>query len=281
LSHTLTGHVPNTKNVPPALYPAAVSPSSPAIRSNTSRLLSALPCLIFAASPILILPVCIVCLPLPWPAAGFTLAAIILTSVGATTHRLLLAFQGLIYLVAAMLTSGLFSYFTHALAGPFPSPPGTIVCTSSAAAIICYAIGGQIEETLWLPQLFHTLSSILAVGSAAMALIVAMASLADQFATIDSFQVSIIRTLVACTLALVLSWLGPRWQRKELVWLAYATLAGLAAKVFLDDLHQGNRQFFVTLVLSAAALSGMPGIIRRSTAKWRLVPRSTSIYIPR
>jgi hypothetical protein len=252
--------------------PASSRTASPAIWRDAQRWLVAAPTFILALSPALILPACFLCLPAPWPAPALGAAAIAATLSGGTTHRLTLAFHGLIYLFAAAFASGLFSYSARALAGLFPPSPEVTVWIIALATILCYAIGGQIEETYWQPQLFHTLSCTLAVGSTATILVSSMVSLAAP-ATPAPSQVAIIRTAAACGLALALAWLGPRWQRVELVWLACATLAAVAARLLLAAFHLGHRQFApASIFLFALTLILVPRIVRRSTAKWSRTP---------
>lgn len=216
------------------------------------------------------------CLPNSWLASCLGIAAIVATSFGASTHRLTLAFHGLAYLGAAAFASGLMQYASHVMAGDFPELPVPIVWIIAAASVLCYAIGGQIEETHWRPQLFHTLAASLAAGSAATALVSAMVWLTATAITPGSSRIAVIRTLAACALALTLAWLGPRWRRIELVWLAYATIAAVAAKLLLEDLRQGHPEFIAaSIFLFALTLLLVPQLVRRSTLKWQTIPPAT------
>jgi len=154
-----------------------------------------------------------VCLPPLWLASSLGGAAILATSSGVNLSRLGLAFHGLIYLCAAAFASGFLQYFSHAVTGAFPAPPEAVAWATAAAAILCYAIGGQIENTGWKSQLFHTLSAALAVGSAAAVLVSALVWLTTTVITPGAPHVAVLRTLTACALALALAWLGPRCRR--------------------------------------------------------------------
>jgi hypothetical protein len=214
-----------------------------------------------------------VCLPPLWLASSLVVAAILATSAGVDSSRLTLAFHGLVYLFAAAFASGLLQYAAHAVAGAFPPPPGGITWMIAAAIILCYAIGGQVEQKHWRPQLFHTLSAALAVGSAATVLVSAIVWLTASVITPGSSHVAVIRTLTACALALALAWLGPRWRRIELVWLAYATIAAVAAKLLLEDLRQGHPEFIAaSIFLYAVTLILVPQLVRRSTRKMQPAP---------
>jgi hypothetical protein len=204
------------------------------------------------------------CLSPLWLASALGIAAILATSGGVNLSRLSLAFHGLVYLCAAAFASGLLQYAVHAVVGAFPPPPEAITWIIAAATILCYAVGGQMENTDWKPQLFHTLSAALAVGSAATILVFALVGLTATVITPGSSHIAVIRTLTACALALALAWLGPRWRRIELVWLAYATLAAVAAKLLFEDLRQGHPEFIAaSIFLFAVTLILVPQLARR------------------
>ena len=106
------------------------------------------------------------CFPPLWLASSLAVAAILITTRSVNSSHLALAFHGLVYLCAAAFASGLLQYAAHSVAGDFPAPPEVIAWIIAAAIVLCYAIGSQIEDLDWKPQLFHTLSAALAVGSA-------------------------------------------------------------------------------------------------------------------
>jgi hypothetical protein len=207
-----------------------------------------------------------VCLPPLWLVSSLGIAAVLATAGGVNLSRLALAFHGLVYLCAAAFASGLLPYAAHAVAGAFPPPPHAIAWTIAAVLILCYAIGSPIEDTHWKPQLFHTFSAAFAVGSAATILVSALVWLTATVITPGSSHVAVIRTLTACALALALAWLGPHWHRIELVWLAYAALAAVAAKLLLEDLRQGHPEFIaLSIFLYAVTFILVPQLVRKST----------------
>jgi hypothetical protein len=212
---------------------------------------------------------CFVCLSPLWLASILAAAAILATTFGASSYRLTLAFHGIVCLSAAAIASGLLAYAAQAMAGPFPAPPEGITWIIAAAIVLCYAIGGQIEGQQGTPQLFHTLSATLAIGAAATVLVSTMVWLTATRITPGIPHVAVIRTLAACVLALALAWLGPRWHRIELVWLAYAILALLAVKLLLEDLRHGHPEFIAaSIFFYALTLILVPQIVRKSAAKW-------------
>jgi hypothetical protein len=205
-----------------------------------------------------------VCLPPLWLASSLGIAAILATLGSINLSRLGLAFHGLIYLCAAAFASGLLQYSAHAVAGAFPPPPEPIAWALAAATILCYAIGGKIESARWKSQFFHTLSAALAVGSVATVLVSALVWLTTTVITPGAPHVAVIRTLTACALALAIAWLGPRWNRIELVWLAYTALAAVAAKLLFEDLRQGRAEFIAaSIFLYAVTLILVPRLARR------------------
>jgi hypothetical protein len=223
-------------------------------------------------SATLLLLGCFLCLTPSWLASCLGAAAIVATSLGVRMSRLTLAFHGLLYLSAAAFTSGLLQYATHALTGAFPAPPMGTAWLISASAIICYAIGGQVHGVQWKQRLFLTLSAILAVSAAATALVSALVWLTATVITPGTSHIAVIRTLTACSLALALAFIGLRWQRIELAWIAYATLALVAAKLLFEDLRQGHPEFIAaSIFLYAVTLILVPRLVRRSSKKRRVV----------
>jgi hypothetical protein len=229
---------------------------------------------IFAAgSLVLFLLGSFACLPSSWLASFLGIAATVAISFGSSRCRLTLAFHGLIYLFAAWFASGLAQYASHAMAGTFPAQPEAIVWIIATVTVVCYAMGGQIEQAYWQPQIFHTLSAALAVVSAATALASAVVWFTDPIIAADPPHIAVICTLTGCALALALAWLGPRWQRIELVWLAYATVVAVAAKLLFEDLRQGHPEFLaISIFLYAVTLIFVPQVVRRSSRKWKIPP---------
>ena len=90
--------------------------------------------------------------------------------------------------------------------------------------------------------------------------------------TPGSSHVAVIRTLTACSLALALAFIGPRLNRIELVWIAYGTLALVAAKLLFEDLRQGRPEFIAaSIFLYAVTLILVPQLVRRSSKKRPIV----------
>jgi hypothetical protein len=217
-------------------------------------------------SAALLLLGCCLCLHPLWLAACFGVAAIVATSAGVRVSRLTLVFHGFLYALAAAFACGWMQYAAHALAGAFPTPPLGIAWIIAACTILVYAIGGQLRAEHWQHRIVHVLSAALAVASMATVLVSALVWMMAAVITPGASHVAVVRTLAACSLALALASLGPRWQRVELVWLAYATLALVTAKLLFEDLRQGHPEFIAaSIFLYAVTLILVPRLARRAS----------------
>lgn len=215
---------------------------------------------------------CFLCLTPPWLASCLGAAAIVATSLGVRASRLTLAFHGLVYLLAAVFASGLLQYAANAMMGPFPAPPGRMVWVIAASAVLCYVIGRNAQGAQWKQKLFLTISATLAIGAVATVLMSAIVRLTAVVIIPGSSHVAVIRTLTACSLALALAFIGPRLNRIELVWIAYGTLALVAAKLLFEDLRQGRPEFIAaSIFLYAVTLILVPQLVRRSSKKRPIV----------
>jgi hypothetical protein len=203
------------------------------------------------------------CLPPVLLALCLSVAAIVATILGARASRLTLEFHGLMYLAAAAYASGLLEYAGRALAGTFPAAPGWIVWIVTASAIPCYAIAGHLRTERWNECLLQALSAILAVAAAITFLVSVLVWLAENAMTPGASHVAVIRTLITCVVALALAFSGARWQRTELVWIAYGTLALVTAKLLFEDLQHGHPgSTAVSIFLYALALILVPRMAR-------------------
>jgi hypothetical protein len=203
------------------------------------------------------------CLPPLLLAVGLSVAAIVATLLGVWASRVTLEFHGLAYLTAAAYASGLLDYAGRALAGTFPAAPGWIVWIVAASAVACYAAGGRFRTGMWNQRLLQLLSAILAVAAVITFLVSVLVWLAAFGMTAGASQVAVIRTLIICMVALALAFSSSRWQRSELVWIAYGILALVAAKLLFEDLQHGNSGCTaVSIFLYAVALIFVPRLAR-------------------
>ncbi len=203
------------------------------------------------------------CLPTWLLALCLSVAAILGTLLGVRASRLTLEFHGLLYLAAAAYESGLLDYAGRALVGTFPAVPGWIVWIVAASTIPCYAVGGRFRTERWNQRLLQVLSAILAVAAVITFLVSVLVWLAAIGMTPGASQVAVIRTLITCAVALALAFSGTRWQRKELVWIAYGTLALVTAKLLFEDLQHGHPgSTAMSIFLYAVSLILVPRMAR-------------------
>jgi hypothetical protein len=203
------------------------------------------------------------CLP-PLPLAlCLSVAAIVATLLGVRASSLTLEIHGLAYLAAAAYASGLLDYAGSALVGVFPAVPGWIVWIVAASAIPCYALGGRFRVEGRDQRLLQLLSAMLAVAAVTMFLVSVLVWLAARGMAPGASQVAIIRTLITCLVALALAFSGSRWQRTELVWIAYGILALVTAKLLFEDLQHGHPgSTAVSIFLYAVTLILVPRMAR-------------------
>ena len=204
-------------------------------------------------------------------------AAILATILGCRTGRLILEFHGLVFLAAAAFASGLLSYAGLALAGTFPTAPGWMVWSVAVAAVICYAIGGSYRGEHWSYHLLELLSAILAVSAALTFLVSVLVWVAAIGMVLSPSHVAVIRTLITCAVALALSFSGSRWQRIELIWLAYGMLALVTAKLLFEDIRRGQPALIaISIFLYAVALIAIPRAARFGERSSKASPAKTS-----
>ena len=202
-------------------------------------------------------------LPPMYLALSLSAAAIVATVIGCRAGRLVLEFHGVVYLAGAAFASGLLNYAGLALAGTFPAAPGWLVWTVAIAAVTCYAIGGSYRGEQWPYRLLELLSAIFAVSAALTFLVSLLVWVAALGMALSPAHVSIIRTLMTCTVTLALSFSGARWQRIELMWLAYGMLALVTAKLLFEDMrHSQPALIAISIFLYAIALILIPRLRR-------------------
>jgi len=196
-------------------------------------------------------------------ALGLSVAAVVGTLLGVRASRLTLEFHGLAWLAVAAYASGLLDYAGRALVGTFPGAPGWIVWIVAASAVLCYAAGGRLRTERWNQRFLQLLSAVLAVAAVITFLVSVLVWLAAVGMTISASHVAVIRTLITCTVALALAFSGSRWERTELVGIAYGILALVTAKLLFEDLQHGHPgSTAVSIFLYAVSLIVVPRMAR-------------------
>ena len=199
-------------------------------------------------------------LPTLWLAAFLAAAALLATLLGTLFRSVALQFHGQVYLVAAVLAAGLPAYVFSVLAGALPAAPTLSVYLGTVCAILCYASlrPSQLEHSM--QRLFPLLPAVLGVCALAALTVQALAMLG---LTGDAFHLAFFRTLTLSVVALGLAFAGSHWVRIELTWLAYTTLAFVAAKLLFEDLRHGHLAFIAaSIFVFAVTLIAVPRLAR-------------------
>jgi hypothetical protein len=165
------------------------------------------------------------------------------------TRKLSLGMHASLYLVAATAVSPLPTYAGNALAGTVPSAPDSGVWIVAISAVICYAKGSRALEDRLNRRMLWLVPAVLAGFTAAALALVAIMWLAAGRVELNAAHLSVIRTIINCALALTLGFLGSRWKRVELGWIAYAAVAFGTLKLLFEDLRFGTASSLVVSLL--------------------------------
>ena len=180
------------------------------------------------------------------------------------TRKLSTAIHASLFLAAATVVSALPMYAGNALAGTLPKAPAWGVWIVLFSAVLCYAIGAREPENQSSRRLLWVVPAILVAFTAAALAVVAVVWLAAGLLEVAAPHVSVVRTIVNCLLALALAFLGSRWKRLELGWIAYAAVAFGTLKLLFEDLRFGNAaSLVVSLLFYGLILIVLPPLMRR------------------
>ncbi|MGC8549662.1 MAG: hypothetical protein ACP5M4_08170 [Acidobacteriaceae bacterium] len=189
-------------------------------------------------------------------AAGMGFAAL-------RSRNLWLEFHSLALLMAAVIGSGQLLWGAEAFAGAYPAAPGAAVTVAAVLAMVCSIAFFQWTAETWWQHLLVLAGTAVSVFAGAALLVWALVrvGIGPNLASLP--LVGVVRTAVACAVALGLAWGGTRWQRKEMAWLAWAALVLGALKLLLEDVLQGHLAFTaVSIFLYAVTLLLVPKLIR-------------------
>jgi hypothetical protein len=210
-------------------------------------------------------------LPPGWLPLCLGFAAVVSILLGTYASRRTLQFHALALLAAAAFSSGLLVFALRAMAGAFPLAPGWIVSLTTAGAVICYAAIARPGEESWSARVLRLLFAALAIASTTALLVWTLVRLTAPGAAPATENIAVLRTLVSCAAALLLAWCGSGWQRRELIWLAWTTLALIAFKLLFEDLRHGHLGFTAaSIFLYAVTILLVPRLLHsRSKAATR------------
>jgi len=192
------------------------------------------------------------------------LAGIAAAFVYTRTAKFSLGLHASFYLAAAAAVSPLPAYVRGALAGAVPAAPDWGVWIIAVSGALCYGIGARKIEDSHKRRLLWVVPAALVGFAGAALFVVAIVWLATGRLEVAASHLSVVRTIVNCALALGLGFLGARWQRVELGWVAYAAVAFGTLKLLFEDLRFGNAaSLVVSLLFYGLILILLPRLMRR------------------
>jgi len=165
------------------------------------------------------------------------------------TGKLSLGIHVSLYLTAAAILSGLLNLAGNSLAGTVPSSLDSVAWVVTVSAALCYAIGWRASTDQWKPRLLWIVPGMLVAGAAAALAVMLSVQLGSASGMLNASRLSVFRTVVICSLALILSFGGSRLKRAELSWLAYVAIAFGTLKLLFEDLRFGNAASLVASLL--------------------------------
>jgi hypothetical protein len=188
---------------------------------------------------------------------------------GGRFGRLTLQVHGAIYLLLALVTSGALQESAGVLLGTarWAGERQIELWTGLAASAAAYSLtvhyrfddGPSRTWQLCRPAIaasFIWLAAALAAG--------------ELSAGAPQAYIATIRTGVLACVALLLAWLGPRWERRELSILVYPAMLLGGYRLLTADIHQGDK---VALFLSLLMLGTVATILPRLKSQPRLKRR--------
>jgi hypothetical protein len=192
---------------------------------------------------------------------ALSVAAMSAVAIFTRTKYFTLAIHGALYLLAAGIACGLFTYASSALAGKVPTWPEWSLWVVAFAGLVSYILGSRVSCEGWRARILWLLPAAV-VGSAAAALAVAgIAGFGPG--ELSASRLSMVRTGVTCVIALGLGYAGSRWNRVELGWVAYGAIGLGALKLVVEDLRFGSAgTLMVSLLFYGLILILLPRLTR-------------------
>lgn len=186
----------------------------------------------------------------------------------ARTAKLSLGLHASVYLLGAVVFSPALGYVASALVGGEITPLPWSAAIVALAAAASYIVGARHAEAQVRRRLLWVVPALLAgfAGAAlAMSVIVAVTGGSSGLA---AARLSMVRTIVGCAVALGLAFIGARWKKIELGWVAYAAVGFGTLKLLLEDLKYGNAAtLVVSLLFYGGVLILLPKMMQRKRAE--------------
>ena len=190
-------------------------------------------------------------------------AAVITTGLGVRVRSPALDLHGVVYLSSAAVASGLLVYAGRALTAADPPTPGALPIVAAAATLLCTAMVSRYPGEHAGERVLRLLPAILAAYATTALAAGGLVWLIARGAPPALPQLAVIRTTVTCAAALLLAFVGARWTRIELVWMAYAAAVLGSLKLVFEDLRIGSTQSLAaSLVIYGGVLILIPRLVR-------------------
>jgi len=191
------------------------------------------------------------------------LAAVAAAFLYMRTGKLSVGMHISLYLAAAAIISGLLNLSGRALAGTVPSSLDAGEWVVALSAGLCYAIGWSASTDQWKPRLLWIVPCVLAVDVAAALAVMVSVRLGSVTGILNASRLSVVRTVVTCSIALILGFCATRLKRAELLWVAYLAIAFGTLKLLFEDLRFGNAaSLMVSLLFYGLILILIPRLTR-------------------
>jgi hypothetical protein len=183
------------------------------------------------------------------------------------SNQLSLGLHASLYVAAATALSSMPVYAAKALTGSVPASPDWTLWVVTITAVSCYAVGSRVREEQAKRRLLWAVPAFLGGLSFAALVVVAIVWVGTGHAEWGAARLSVVRTVVTCTVALGFGYSGSRWNRPELGWVAYTVVACGAVKLLLEDLRFGNAaSLVVSFLFYGAILIVLPKLMRTAPA---------------
>ena len=187
--------------------------------------------------------------PALFQAPFLCLAAMTAAFLYTRTGKLSLGVHVSLYLAAAAIFSGLLNLAGNALAGTVPSSLDAGAWVVAVSAVLCYAIAWRAANDQWKQRLVWIVPCLLVAGVVATLAVMLSVRLGSASEMLNASRLSVFRTVVICSLALILSFGGSRLKRAELLWVAYVAIGFGTLKLLFEDLRFGNAASLVASLL--------------------------------
>ncbi len=187
--------------------------------------------------------------PAGWQAPFWCLAAVTAAFLYIRTGKLSLGMHVSVYLAAAAILSGLLNVAGSALAGTVPPNLDAGGWVVAGACVLCYAIGSGGSSGQRKQRLLWIVPCVLVAGVAAALAVMASVRIGSASGILIASRLSVVRTVVICSIAVLLSVGGSRLKRAELVWVAYGAIGFGTLKLLFEDLRFGSAASLVASLL--------------------------------